>query len=101
MRALRFLGGLICAAFAIMMVYCLQQTLSGSANINFRFIDSIYDKVFWVLAIGGCAGIYATTSVSLFKDIAWDDKRALAPLVISGIVFISGLYYHMMFGSPW
>ena len=101
-KIFRILGGLLSAAAAIAMLYCLMETLSPGSTINSEIIDSGVDRLFWVLCIGGCAGFYGVISIVLFKDITLNESKILSTaMVITGFACMVGLYYSTIFGSPW
>lgn len=102
MKVLRFLGAVFCAIASIGMLFCLVQTLTGHSTVNPKIIESSIDKLFWILAIAGCSGLYATASISLIKGVSPEKSKAIMAFgVITCFAFMAGLYYTVIFGSPW
>lgn len=101
MRVLRFFVGIFCAFCGIIMLYFLQQTLSGSVNINPELLDSTTDEFFWILLIGGCSSSYLVAAVALFKGSSVHDIKFIPWMIVPVLSFAAGLYYHLIFQSPW
>lgn len=99
-KVFRILGAICSAFLALVLVYALPYTLA-TKKINPEIIDSGIDKFFFASLILGCAMCYGFVSYYLFTNLKVEHK----PMVWSGFVgfvaFIAGLYYHMIFQSPW
>ncbi len=101
MNKIKFLLGLIAALSGLFMVACTPYVLSGETGINPEIIDSEFDKIFYLLMMLGCGGIYCMFSVCLLKNWNLHEHKFLLYIgMISGFAFAFGLYYHMIFGSP-
>ena len=102
MKIFRFLGAALCALASIVMLIGLAMSLTGHLTLNPEITDSVFDKIFWILTAGGCAIVYAIASIGLVGRVNFPTNK---PLTISGLVamfmFLAGLYYTVMFQSPW
>lgn len=101
-RVLLFTLGLLAFAAAIFLIISGPYTLATQTGINHQLIDSEVDKLFYLLMVWGCGIVYAMVSVCLFKN--WNllhYKPVLYTGMIAAFAFFAGLYYHMIFGSPW
>lgn len=101
-KLLFFILGLLAAGAAIFLVASGPYTLATQTGINPDIIDSEVDKLFYLLMVWGCGMVYAMVSVCLFKS--WNPvhyKPVLYTGMVSAFAFFAGLYYHMIFNSPW
>lgn len=101
-KSIRIIGGILSAAAAIFMIVFLIQSFLPGSGINPELTNSFVDKIFWVLMVLGCSGFYVLLSVALLKGLnLMENAVAQRLIIIMGFVFMSGIYYHAMFGSPW
>lgn len=102
MKKVMFFLGLISGIAGLFLIATAPYTLATESSINHQIIDSEIDKIFYVLMIMGCGMCYGMASVCLLKN--WkpsEHKPVLYIGMISAYAFLAGLYYHMVFGSPW
>jgi hypothetical protein len=102
MTVLRLFGGAFTTVVAIALFVFLAQILGSpsTATINPELIDSLPDKIFFVFMMGGAGMGYAVMSWYFFPGKKLSGSP-FAAAILSGLLFISGIYYHMIFGSPW
>lgn len=102
MKIFRFLAAALCALASVVMFIILVMSLTGYSIINPEITDSFLDKIFWILTAGGCAIVYAIASIAFAGRVNLPTNK---PLTVSGLVamfmFLAGLYYTVMFQSPW
>jgi len=102
MKVLLFILGLVSAIAGLFLIVSARYTLATETGINQQLIDSEIDKLFYLLMFVGAGMCYAMASVCLLKN--WrpmEHKPVLYVAMISAFAFLAGLYYHMIFGSPW
>ena len=101
-KILRIIGSILSATAAIIMVVFLVQSFLPESSINRELTDSLIDKIFFAFMIMGCAGFYAILSVGLLKGFNLMKNIVTQKwAIISCFIFLSGIYYSVMFGSPW
>jgi hypothetical protein len=96
-KILRFLAVLFTGSAAILMVLFTIQTM-WTGDINPAMLDSAIDKLMFISMSIGCALGYGTAAVRL-SGLA-SVKVSQVSFLVSMVFFLSGIYYHMMFGSP-
>lgn len=101
MKLVRFLCGLGAGVFALTLTVLTPYTLATKSGVNLAIIDSQVDQLFYMLMMLGGAGMFTAISVSLLRTALAKDRTVTSFALISGLFFFSGLYYHMIFGSPW
>lgn len=102
MKKLLFVLGVLSAITALYLIASAPYTLATGTHINPQIIDSEVDKLFYLLMVVGCGMMYGMVSVCLLKN--WNPmnhKPVLYVGMISAFAFFAGLYYHMIFNSPW
>ena len=105
-KVLRIVGGIATLFAGLFMVYGFFHILNTGEEVNPAIINSVADKIFLFLLIGGCGGAYLTVSMHLFgkPKISFLDKQAkpaVASLLVCIYAMIIGLIYHVIFLSPW
>ena len=101
MKALRFLCGLLSLIAAVWVAAYGINSLITHSGVNPRMIDSVIDKLFYLLLMLGCAGSYGVASFYLFTGTKPFEKRPVAWVgLVSLCAFLFGMYYHVIFGSP-
>jgi hypothetical protein len=102
MKLVRILAALVCAGCALFLPYCLFATLTGAQPINPQIVDSRMDKFFWIIMIAGGAVAYGCGSVGLFIGRSVKNSPYFLKIfIVCGLAFACGIYYHMIFQSPW
>jgi hypothetical protein len=97
MKILRTILFVVCTFAAVGMFYSVFAFTPGNPVIT----DSITDKILWAVLLAGCGGGYAVAAYSLLKgsmDLVPSFVKTYG--MVSIFMFIIGLYYHTMFGSP-
>jgi hypothetical protein len=99
-RLFSILGGIISVAIAIFMIASYFILKSGSI-MNPNLINSTVDKLFFAALMIGAATIYLIFSISLLSKYSFRNIKMKVAFIISGLSFLSGIYYHFIFQSPW
>jgi hypothetical protein len=96
-----FLGGILAYLAGLTIVIFWKQSL-GDPTFNPEIIESTIDKIMWAMACFGCAGGYSLVGVKLTlgKNTPFGRTMSIAFLICMA-AFMAGLYYGVIFGSPW
>ena len=100
-KVLRFLGGALALASAIIMGFATYKMAIGQSPISQNLVDSGIDKLFFGLVLIGCTMGYLSFVPWLWFKLNPFNHKPTGVVFFTGIsLFICGMYYCFMFGSP-
>jgi len=98
-HTIRTVGAVFSAICGLLLCFFTGQILLLPSRIDPSLTDSMADKIFLIFMIGGAGVLYILISIKLFvKELS---SLWLYGFLFFGYVFAAGLYYHIIFGSPW
>ncbi len=105
MNTIKKLLGVTCYFVGIFMFITFPQTLIDE-NFSSQITDSTVDKIFFFFMTIGAGMVYFFVGYLLLRRISiediYPDYKKLAYFgFLSMCMFIVGIYYHTIFGSPW
>ena len=100
-KVFRFLGGTAALASAIFMAFATYKIANGQTPISHDLLDSAIDKLFFGLLMIGCVLGYGSLVPWLWFKLNPFNHKPTGVVFFTGIsLFICGMYYCFMFGSP-
>ncbi len=97
---MKIFGGILSVIAGLTMAFSWVQFMVDPGGLNPELTDSLMDKVMFTFLILGAAAVYILVGVVLIKGRTIE-KSNTALFFIFMMLFIFGLYYTTMFGSPW
>lgn len=99
-HTIRTVGAVFSAICGLLLCFFTGQILLLPSHIDPSLTDSMADKIFFVFMVGGGGVLYILISIKLFVKTLSSSLWSFGFLFF-GYVFAVGLYYHIIFGSPW